>query len=212
MAVEFIAHGAPPLACASASGTRSIAQRLACGRQAPDGALIAAAREIVAPTGAAGRVQSGGTFRDASVTAQIAQALGPALAPALRETLEWYVCRGAHFHNDAHYGEVMFGVWCVVGPPADLVFPRAGLRLAAGPGCFAVFDPFEVHGELAPSCERYAADDYADASPSVFVGFELELPPVRQAFGIGRFIDERSDARVISSQTRIDAASGALSQ
>jgi hypothetical protein len=69
-----------------------------------------------------------------------------------------------------------------------------------------VFDPFEIHGVLAPSCARYASDDYVDGGPSVFVGFELELPQVRDAFGIG----ERGDGRVISSQTRIDAVTGAL--
>jgi hypothetical protein len=206
MPVEFIAHVAPLVACASGAGTRPIARRLAHGQQAPEGALIAAALEVAASAGSPGRVQSGGTFRDGSVTARIAQALGPALAPALRETLEWYVCRGAHFHNDAHYGDVMFGVWCVMGPEADLVFPRAGLRLSARPGCLAVFDPFEIHGVLAPSCTRYAPDDYVDAEPSVFVGFELELAQVREAFGIG----ERGDGRVISSQTRIDAVTGAL--
>lgn len=206
MPVEFIAHEAPPLACASAAGTRPIAQRLARGQHPPEHALIMAAREVARSAGPPGRVQSGGTFRDASVSTQIASALGPALASALKETLEWYVCRGAHFHNDAHYGDVLFGVWCVLGPPADLVFARAGLRIAAGPGCLAVFDPFEVHGVLSPSRARYSADDYLDAEPSVFVGFELALPLVREVFGV----NEISDARVISSQTRIDAVSGAF--
>lgn len=206
MSVEFIAHEAPPLACASAAGPRPIAQRLARGRHPPEHALIIAAREVARSAGVPGRVQSGGTFRDASASAQIERALGPALAPALKETLEWYVCRGAHFHNDAHYGDVLFGVWCVLGPLADLVFPRAGLRISAEPGCLAVFDPFEVHGVLAPSRACYSADDYLDAEPSVFVGFELALPPLRQVFGIG----ERDDARVISSQTRIDAVTGAF--
>jgi len=206
MPVEFIAHAAPPLACVSASGTRQIAQRMARGHQLPVAAMTTSARDIAKSAGAPGRVQSGGTFRDAAVSAQIARALGPALAPALRETLEWYVCRGAHFHNDAHYTEVLFGVWCVLGPPAELVFPRAGLRIDATPGSLAVFDPFEVHGVLAPSSSRYSADDYLDAEPSVFVGFELALPPMRQVFGIG----EGCDGRVISSQMRIDAVNGAV--
>jgi hypothetical protein len=70
----------------------------------------------------------------------------------------------------------------------------------------AVFDPYEVHGVLAASKASYEPEDYADAEPSVFVGFELSLESMREAFDIGAGIE----GRTISSQTRIAAASGAF--
>lgn len=205
MSIGFIAHAAPALACVSSSGSvRAIARKLAHGYHRPDTALIAAARESASKAGPPGRVSAVGSFRSTNVSRQLAEALGPALAPALRDELEWYVCRGAFFHNDAHYESVLFGVWCVHGPMVEIIFPRAGLRLPAGPGTLTVFDPYEVHGVLAASKANYAAEDYADAEPSVFVGFELLLTPVRDAFDIGAGIE----GRAISSQTRIAAATG----
>lgn len=205
MSIDFIVHAAPALACVSPSGSvRAIARNLAHGYHGPDAALIAAARESALMAGPPGRVSAVGTFRSPNVSRQLAEALGPALAPALRDELEWYVCRGAFFHNDAHYESVLFGVWCVHGPVVEIVFPRTGLRLPAGPGNLAVFDPYEVHGVLATSKADYAAEDYADAEPSVFVGFELSLAPLRDAFDIAAGIE----GRAISSRTRIAAATG----
>ena len=99
---------------------------------------------------------------------QLAEALGTRLGAALRLDFEWYYCRGAFFHNDAHYDARLFGVWCIEGPPMQLVFPRAALRLAIAPTSVVVFDPFEVHGVLAPGCDTYAANDYLSAEASVF--------------------------------------------
>jgi hypothetical protein len=205
VSIDLITHAAPPLVCVSASGAaRAIARKLAHGYRRPDSALIAAAREIASKAGPPGRVSAVGTFRSSTVSGQLATALGPVLASALHDDLEWYVCRGAFFHNDAHYESVLFGVWCVQGPAAHIVFPRADLRLPAGPGNLAVFDPYEVHGVLAAPKASYAPEDYARAEPSVFVGFELSLEPVREAFEIGA----GTEGRTISSQTRIAAASG----
>jgi hypothetical protein len=207
MSIDVIAHAAPALACVSPSGSvRAIARKLAHGYHGPDTALIAAARETALLAGPPGRVNAVGTFRSPNVSRQLSEALGPALAPALRDELEWYVCRGAFFHNDAHYESVLFGVWCVQGPIVEIVFPRAGLRLPAGPGNLTVFDPYEVHGVLAASKANYAAGDYVDAEPSVFVGFELSLAPVLDAFDIGAGIE----GRAISSRTRIAAVTGAF--
>lgn len=207
MPIAFIDHAAPPLTCVAASGSaRAIARRLAHGFHRPDAALIAEARGISLKAGPPGRVCAVGSFRSITVANQLADALGTVLAPALRHEFEWYVCRGAFFHNDAHYESVLFGVWCVHGPAAEIVFPRAGLRLPATPGNLAIFDPYEVHGVLAASKASYAAEDYADVEPSVFVGFELGLGPVRDPFCIGAGIEGRS----ISSQTRIAAATGEL--
>jgi hypothetical protein len=159
------------------------------------------------PALAVGRVQSAGTWTDAHVRTALADLLGTPLAAALRPAFEWYLCRGAFFHNDAHYDGVLFGVWCVCGPPADLVFPRARLRLDASPGCAAVFDPFEIHGVLAPGRLRYAAEDYDRAAPSVFIGFELTLDEaVARAFRV----PPTADGRTVSSATRIDAVTGAF--
>ncbi|HVE89939.1 MAG TPA: hypothetical protein VNA44_09585 [Burkholderiaceae bacterium] len=139
--------------------------------------------------------------------ARLAESLGALLGPALRGDFEWYYCRGAFFHNDAHYDARLFGVWCIDGPAAEIVFPRAAVRVAAAPSCIVVFDPFEVHGVLAPGCSTYAASDYQGARPSVFLGFELDITAaLADAFGISN----GASGQMISSRTRIDATSGAI--
>ena len=126
-------------------------------------------------------------------------------AAALRPEFEWYYCRGAFFHNDAHYDARLFGVWYIEGPPMQLVFPRAALRVDIAPSSVVVFDPFEVHGVLAPGSRTYAANDYQTVSASVFVGFELDInDDVADAFDI----DDDVTGQVISSRTRIDPAIG----
>ena len=208
MTLRLIAHTAPTARGLSASGTmRSIASKVAFGECASNAKLQTRAHELVLSDGIAGKVHALGTWREPSVHAELGAALGALLAPALRPDFEWYQCRGAFFHNDAHYDARLFGIWCIAGPPAELVFPRAALRLAAGPGSISVFDPFEVHGVLAPNLSAYSADDYEDAEASVFLGFELDItPPLAAAFGI----EPGVHGGVISSGTRIAATSGAL--
>ncbi len=206
--MRVIAHAAPTASGLSATGNaRSIARTIAAGRCVPDEALRARAREIAGRTGGIGKVHAGGTWREPGVHAQLAEALGARLGPALRADFEWYYCRGAFFHNDAHYDARLFGVWYVEGPPIELVFPRAALRLAVAPGSIVVFDPFEVHGALAPGCSTYAASDYQSGETSVFLGFELDITSaIADAFDI----HDGASGHVISSRTRIDATSGAI--
>jgi hypothetical protein len=203
--MQLLPLNAPPLAARSPHGLRALAQAVGSGHAAVPDALAARAADVGRADGTVGRVLSGGRWDDPTVHATLSGCLPPPLRDSLATTFEWYVCRGAHFHNDAHYAEVLFGVWTVAGPPVDIVFARAGLRVAGGPGRVLVFDPFEVHGVLAPGAARYAAADYADAAASVFVGFELALTPaVQRAFGIG----EAPPGRVVSSATRVAADSG----
>lgn len=206
--MRLITHTVPVASCLSASGNaRSIAGKIACGECVPDATLQARAREAVLSEGVAGKVHALGTWREPKVHAQLGEMLGDLLAPALRADFEWYQCRGAFFHNDAHYDARLLGIWCIAGPPAELVFPRAALRLPAGPGSVSVFDPFEVHGVLAPNLSAYSADDYQDAEASVFLGFELDITPaIATAFGM----EPGVHGGVISSRTRIAATSGAL--
>lgn len=206
--MQWIPHAAPVSSCLSASGVvRSIAKAIAVGACVPDAALCERAREVARRPGAVGKVHAGGTWRDPAVHQQLAEGLGTRLASALRPDLEWYYCRGAFFHNDAHYDARLFGVWCIEGPPMQLVFPRAALRLAVAPTSVVVFDPFEVHGVLAPGCSTYAENDYQSAEASVFVGFELNITATTaDAFDI----KDDPSGHVISSRTRIDAISGAI--
>lgn len=102
---------------------------------------------------------------------------------------------------------MLFGVWSVAGPAREVVFPRLGLRTPAAPGDWVVFDPFEPHAVLDPGAPTYERARYADASPSVFAGFELELnDATRTAFAVA------DDARgtELSSRTRINAETGAI--
>jgi hypothetical protein len=207
MSIDWITPRAPTASCLSAEGSaRSIAAKFAIAHRAPDDALVQRARVLQHHADVAGRVQSMGQWQDAAVYAQLGESLGH-VSTALRSGFEWYQCRGAFFHNDAHYDARMFGVWYIAGPAAELVFPRAAARSPISTGSIVVFDPFEVHGVLAPGCVAYSAADYENAEPSVFVGFELELTrDVSAAFGI----DATVGGVIISSKTRVCPISGTL--
>ncbi len=167
-----------------------------------------AAQAATRTPSAPGRVHGGGGFSSAAALAALRAALPLALIAALRPGFEWYCCRGAFFHNDAHYGEVLFGAWCVQGPTRELVFARLGLRLPAAEGDFAVFDPFEPHAVLALDAATYDRAHYEGSAPSVFLGFELELnDAVRAAFGIGA---APASGPELSSRTAVNAETGTL--
>lgn len=155
-----------------------------------------------------GRVHSLGRFGSSEIRAPLASAMPPALREPLRSEFEWYACRGAFFHNDAHYGEVLFGAWCVAGPRREIVFARAGARAAAGPGDWVVFDPFEPHAVLDPGEHRYRRERYVGSPVSLFLAFELRLDQAAcEAFGIGPPIP---GTPVLASSAAINAETGAL--
>lgn len=206
--MNLLALNAPPLLAGSATSVRSLACRVATSIAAPSPELVERARTIGGPEPAIGRVQSGGAWNDNVVHGALARALEPLPGRALRQTFEWYQCLGAFFHTDAHYADVLFGVWYIEGPPVDIVFARTSLRVAARPGTIVVFDPFEVHGVLLPGATEYRADDYAGGVASVFVGFELELvDAVRTAFDLS---EPAAGARLVSSSTRVMPTTGAF--
>jgi hypothetical protein len=204
--MQYMALDASPLLAASSSGLRPLARDVAQAFRTPTPQLVARALAVGNERCEIGRVHSGGDWSDDEVHHEIASALDPVPRQALRTRFEWYVCRGAFFHTDAHYSDVLFGVWYLSGPPVDIVFARAGLRISADPGTLAVFDPFEVHGVLRRDAAAYRADDYFNAETSVFAGFEVDLvEPVRERFGISGL---SADARVVSSATRVSATTG----
>jgi hypothetical protein len=205
--MDFQSLDAPPLLAGSASALRSVARRVATSVASPLPALTMRACAVESAA-TVGRVHSGGTWNDAQTSTALELALRPLPPGALRRTFEWYVCRGAFFHTDAHYSDVLFGVWYIAGPAVDIVFARAPLRVAARPGTIVVFDPFEIHGVLRPGASEYCADDYSDSGASVFVGFELELDDaVRAAFDVRV---PAAGARLVSSSTRVMATTGAF--
>ncbi len=157
---------------------------------------------------APGRVHALGRFDSDCLQGRLADALPAELRASLRGGFDWYACRGAFFHNDAHYADVLFGAWCAGGPPRDIVFARAGFRLRLAPGDWVVFDPFEPHAVLDRGAERYRREDYENAPPSVYIGFELALDgPVRRAFGIGA---APADAPLLASHVAVNAETGCL--
>lgn len=204
--MELIDIQAPPLLARSAGTMRPLARRFAHGLHLPPHTLVERAARLET-VGAQGRVHSGGTFVDEAAHAELTGALGD-LGGALRPRFEWYWCRGAFFHTDAHYADVLFGVWAVCGSPADVVFARSAQRIEIKPGTIVVFDPFEVHGVLARGAVRYEASDYrASDQPSIFAGFEIALDGATLARFGGVDVP---DARIISSTTRIAADTGQL--
>jgi hypothetical protein len=206
---RWIDSSAPVARCIGAAGQRGSMGRLLCGHLIPTAELAAMAEQVARLTpAAAGRVHSGGAFTSEQALETLRAALPAALAPALKPGFEWYCCRGAFFHSDAHYGEVLFGAWCTYGPARELVFARLGLRLPATVGDFAVFDPFEPHAVLAPGAASYDREFYDGAAPSVFLGFELELnDAVRAAFGIEAAPVSGPE---LSSRTAVNAETGEL--
>ncbi|MGZ9075707.1 MAG: hypothetical protein ACXW13_08000 [Burkholderiaceae bacterium] len=207
--MRLIATTAPSAIGRSAAGIgRSIARTVAVGEHTAGAGLRALALDIACREGLAGKVHSAGSWECPTTHTQLAKALGSPLGAALRPGFEWYYCRGAFFHNDAHYDARLFGVWCIAAPPMELVFPRIDVQVGVAPGSIVVFDPFEVHGVLAPGRTAYAASDYQSSNASVFVGFELDITSaIAEMFGVHGRIDH---GVVISSQTRIDAASGKI--
>lgn len=184
------------------------------GQSAATAELIAAAHAVRARLGRdIGRVLSGGIIENAAhanlVRAALTAALPTPLLVHLRSRFEWYGCRGAAFHNDAHYADVLFGAWCIDGPARQIVFPRVATRINAAAGDWIVFDPFEPHAVLLPGRDRYQSDDYhAGDAASVFLAFELDLAqPLREIFLIGSGA-ERS--LLLASRVPIHAETGAI--
>jgi hypothetical protein len=205
--MQLLELAAPPLLALSTSGLRGVGRRIAVGAAAVPPTLVQPAGAAFAGELAIGRVHSGGRWSDAGATQRLAAALGAPFAEQLRREFEWYGCRGAHFHTDAHYADVLFGIWMIAGGPANIVFARGHLRVPVSAGSIVLFDPFEVHGVLAPGAMCYDAGDYAAAAPSVFAGFEVALSAaVAAAFGI----TAAQEGRIVSSTTRVAADTGAL--
>lgn len=176
-------------------------------RLPPDTVLLKARSTLARLRERPGKVESAGSFADPMFVAAIREALPPALAAAVRDQNEWYACRGAFFHTDAHYDGVLFGVWCVLGPPRDVVFARAGVSAPAGVGHLAIFDPYEPHAVLLPGAATYDSTAYEGTAPSLFLGFEVTLTPdVREAFGIEA---PRATGPVFSSRLAVNPETGA---
>jgi hypothetical protein len=202
---KFVDLGGEAVTCRAAGcADRGIARRLLVGHQSAPAVVLPDVAAVDAP----GRVSSLGRFHDAAISAALSVALPDRLLAALRSDFEWYGCRGACFHNDAHFGGVLFGAWCIAGPPRQIVFARSGIRVAAGPGDWVVFDPFEPHGVLDEGADCYERNRYLGAPVSIFIGFELTLgAAVTAEFGIGA---PAADAPVLASGIAVNSETGAL--
>jgi hypothetical protein len=196
--------GAPANCRCADAADRGTAGRLLFGSRAAPEYPLPDSSTVSVP----GRVHSLGRFTSDELRTALAAALPPALRDSLRREFEWYACRGAFFHTDAHYGAVLFGAWCVAGPRREIIFARHGARVPAAPGDWVVFDPFEPHAVLDAGMNRYERKHYEGEPPSLFIGFELELDErVRRAFCIGT---ARTGAPLLASSVAVNAESGAL--
>jgi hypothetical protein len=197
---------APPLAAGAA---RSLSRSVWYGRVAPPPPLCNLATELAQRTPSLpGRVHALGRFEDEAGRRALGAALPRELAAALRPQFEWYGCRGAGFHTDAHYETVLFGAWCLAGPPREVVFAPSGPNLRCEVSDLVVFDPFQPHAVLDPGRGRYERDRYEQAPASLFLGFEIELTaPVCERFGIG---PAEPEALAIGSATAVNAETGGI--
>jgi len=199
----------PAAAPMSAGASRSLARRVWHTWAAIPAALGRHATQLAEETPTCpGRVHELGRFRDESAWQALNACLPEHLGAALRRQFEWYGCRGAGFHTDAHYPSVLFGAWWVAGPPRDIVFADPRLRLACASCELVVFDPYQPHAVLDPGEERYLRQRYVAAAANVFLGFELELTAaVREQFGIGA---PEPGALSIGSGTAVNAETGRI--
>jgi hypothetical protein len=193
----------------SAGGCRSLAGWVWQTRAAAPAPLERRAAQLAKETPSPpGRVHDLGRFEDETSWRSLRSRLPDHLAAALRPPLEWYGCRGAGFHTDAHYSTVLFGAWYLAGPPRNLVFGDPALQLACANGELVVFDPFQPHAVLDSGQARYDRERYLAAPASVFLGFELELTgAIRRRFGIG---PAEPDAFAVSSSTAVNAETGQI--
>jgi hypothetical protein len=207
---RFVELPVPPAICDAAGARRMSARRIWVDQVVPSVDLRTSANLIAErcpPT--AGRVHGIGEFEDEHVRRLLMQRRPGGRNLELRPRFEWYACRGACFHNDAHYSDVIFGAWCLAGPGREIVFPRARLRIRAEFGDLVMFDPFEPHAVLDPAQQRYERSRYEGSAPSVFVGLELTLDPATcRLFGIDALLPAKGD--LLSSAVAINAETGAL--
>jgi hypothetical protein len=204
---RFVEHPGPIQM--SAGTARALAQRIWHGHLCAPVDLQQRASQLAADApNLPGRVHALGRFQDKAAGLALRGCLPVPLAALLRPQFEWYGCRGAGFHTDAHYDAVLFGSWCLAGPRRDIVFARSGLRLSCIAGDLIVFDPFEPHAVLLAGHGRYDREHYLDSPANIFLAFELELTaPLRDQFGIGY---PAPDAIRISSATAVNAETGAI--
>ena len=193
----------------SAGADRSLARCIWHARALVPPGLVRQAEQVAERTPASpGRVHGLGQFQDEGTWRALKACLPAHLAAALRGQFEWYGCRGAGFHTDAHYPSVLFGAWNLAGPARDIVFADPWLRVACASSELVIFDPFQPHAVLDPGEERYRRERYPEAAASVFLGFELELTAaVRQQFGVG---PAEPGALSISSATVVNAETGRI--
>jgi len=193
----------------AAGASRGLARRIWHGRLPIPPELGRCAAQLAQQTPATpGRVHTLGRFADESALLTLRAGLPAAFGSALRPEFEWYGCKGAGFHTDAHYDAVLFGAWLLAGPPRDIAFAEPPLRLACSAGDAVVFDPFQPHAVLDPGEAGYERGRYLPAAPNVFLGFELELTDiVRRQFGIG---PAETGAFSIGSATPVNAETGQI--
>jgi hypothetical protein len=194
-----------------ADGCRSLARFIWHAQGSIPVALGRQAAQLAEETpGPPGRVHDLGRFDDETARQALSACLPHRFADALRPQLQWYACRGAGFHTDAHYSSVLFGAWYLAGPPRKLAFAHPAVHLACPIGELVVFDPFQPHAVLDPGQERYERERYVAAPASVFLGFELELTAaVGREFGIG---PADAGAFSIGSGTAVNAETGQVTR
>jgi hypothetical protein len=194
----------PPMA---AGPYRALARRVWHGRAAVPPPLGHRAGQLAEETPEIpGRVHPLGRFEHEAGWQALGRSLPEPLKVSLSRQFEWYGCRGAGFHTDAHYDAVLFGAWTMAGPPRDFVL--AGLRLTCEAGDLVVFDPFQPHAVLDPGHAHYDRDHYSAAAASVFLAFEIALAaPVRERFGI---VPAEPGAFSIGSATAVNAETGQI--
>src|SRR5258706_16101348 len=123
----------------SASARRGLERRIWHSRAAVPPPLEQHASQLAEKTPQTpGRVHQLGRFEDETARRALSACLPEDLAASLHSPFEWYGCRGAGFHTDAQYDEVLFGAWGMAGPMRGFGLPRTELRGAGAGGALVV--------------------------------------------------------------------------
>jgi hypothetical protein len=139
--------------CLSANGVvRSIAKAVAVGVCVPVATLQKRAREIAVAEALSAKCMRVVPGRPA-MHRHLAESLGTRLVPLCERISSGTTAVARSFTTMRTTMRACLRL-VLEGPPMQLVFPRAALRLPIGPASVVVFDPFEVHGVLAPGASR----------------------------------------------------------
>ena len=155
--MQWISHAAPASSCLSANGVlRSIAKAVAVGACVPDRNVAeACARNRACTRARSAKCMRVGTWRDPAVHRTACRSSRDAPRVLLCGRISSGTTAAAPFFTTTRTTMPGFlASGALKARRCSLSFHALRCELAVAPASVVVFDPFEVHGVLAPGCAR----------------------------------------------------------